>query len=439
MIDLGDYDWRNSHDLERAHVAESLQSEGDLRSPFERDRARIIHSVAFRRLQGKTQIFAPGGGVDFMRTRVTHSIEVAQIGRALAKRFKVPSSLVEAACLGHDLGHPPFGHTGEQALDSLMKNHRTQFEGNAQSFRIVTYLEQKAKDFEGLDLCRATLFGLLKYPYRVAARHSKFVYDDDANRLEDWLFDGTGRRFLTKYQADAEPPRTLPCQLMDWSDDIAYSVHDLEDGIISGLLQPSTWRSDEFASAVWGSVCAAPVRWKDHPPGQEFVASVLSSVLDRLGDHRAVIPKDVIREFTRHYIDKFAVAGSLALKGSGSSLFDFVLDVPEEMRAENQVLKSITFEFVIRDQRTTTLAFKGREIIRRLFDALYENTQLSAGKDRYLLFPRELRSVLRGYEGDEQDLARATCDYIASMTEGQAMLLYRRLFEPTAGSPFELV
>src|SRR5438270_1970431 len=180
MTNLREFDWESPVETQRAHVDDPSKSAADPRSPFERDRARIIHSVAFRRLQGKTQIFAPGGGVDFMRTRVTHSIEVAQIGRAVADRFSVPSSLVEAACLGHDLGHPPFGHTGEQALDDLMKEHRSQFEGNAQSFRIVTWLEQKSKDYEGLDLCRATLLALLKYPYRLAARYSKYLYDEDA-------------------------------------------------------------------------------------------------------------------------------------------------------------------------------------------------------------------------------------------------------------------
>jgi dGTPase len=375
-----------------------------------------------------------------MRTRVTHSIEVAQIGRALAKRFSVPSSLVEAACLGHDLGHPPFGHTGEQALDDLMREHRSQFEGNAQSFRIVTWLEEKAKDYEGLDLCRATLLALMKYPYRLAARYSKYLYDEDANRLEEWLFEGTGRRLLIAVPADKKHPRTLPCQLMDWADDIAYSVHDLEDGILSGLLQPAAWPRDDFLKAIHASMRTAPVTWEAGPPGEPKVESTIKTLVKKLGGGDAIrtfIPKDVLRETTRHYINRFGTAGVVKPTGPGSTLFDYELQLPEEIRIENQIFKSIVFEFVIRDQRTTTLAFKGREIIRRLFECLFENTQPTARHDQFLLFPRDRREVLRRFEGDDFDLARETCDYIASMTEGQAMRLYRRLFEPAEGSPFE--
>jgi dGTPase len=430
------YDWTNEREIQRAHIDEPSQSPGDRRTPFERDRARIIHSVAFRRLQGKTQIFAPASGTDFFRTRVTHSIEVSQIGRALADRFDVPPSLVEAACLGHDLGHPPFGHTGEEVLDDMMKEHRSQFEGNAQTFRIVTYIEQKARDFEGLDLCRATLLGLLKYPYRLAARQPKFLYDEDANREEDWLFAETGKRLLTNESRD--PPRTIPCQLMDWADDVAYSVHDLEDGIISGLLQPALWKTDEFRERVWRTTCNAPVKWKDGPPSPEQVNRILDELVGRIPTAFAV-PKDVLREVTRHYIDKFATAGELTVHGDEADPFGTKFEVPEEIRVENQVLKSITFEFVIDDQRTTTLAFKGREIVRRLFEALYENTTGAVGRHRFLLFPQELRATLRSFESDEFDLARATCDYIAGMTEGQAVHLYKRLFEPAAGSPAEPV
>lgn len=247
-----EYDWMQERETERANIDEPAQSEGDPRSPFERDWARIIHSSAFRGLQGKTQIFALATA-DYLRTRVTHSIEVAQIGRALAQRFGVPPPLVEAACLGHDLGHPPFGHTGEAALDSVMDDHGG-FEGNAQSFHIVTKLEQKHPDYDGLDLCRGTLLGLIKYPYRRGA-DKKYLYGEDVATYGEWLYDGTGHGLLTDEVAD--PPRTIVAQLMDWADDIAYSIHDLEDGILSGYLQPATWRSDSFLRDVHSnSQCA---------------------------------------------------------------------------------------------------------------------------------------------------------------------------------------
>jgi dGTPase len=437
-MDFGGWDWRGDQETRRGHVDVPIRSAGDVRSAFERDRARIIHSVAFRKLQGKTQIFAPSGGVDFMRTRVTHSIEVAQIGRAIAKRFKIPTSLVEAACLGHDLGHPPFGHTGEYALDDVMREHHQRYEGNAQSFRIVTYLEQKAKDYEGLDLSRATLLGLIKYPYREKAKQPKFIYEDDADREEEWLFDGTGHKLLTKAAPDDDPPRTIVCQIMDWSDDIAYSVHDLEDGIASGILQPATWLADESIAAMARGLETAGIRWKDGVPGEDQIRATIQPLYDALGRYGTSIPKDVIREFTRSYIDRFAVAGDVVGIGSGATLFDYRLDIPEEIRAENQILKTITFEFLIRDQRTTTLAFKGKEITTRLFHAFFDNTQRAAKRDQFLLFPADMRATLAGLEGDEEDTARAVCDYIASMTEGEAMALYRRLFEPDSGSPFAL-
>lgn len=253
------YNWLAERETARANIAEPEQSEGDVRSPFERDWARIIHSVAFRRLQGKTQIFAPATA-DYLRTRVTHSIEVAQIGRGMADRFGLPTALVEAACLGHDLGHPPFGHTGEAALDTCMEDHGG-YEGNAQSFHIVTKLEQKHPDYDGLDLCRETLLALVKYPYRRGAERGKYLYEEDVDVYGDWLYEGAGHELLTD-QSD-EDPRTIACQLMDWADDVAYSLHDLEDGIIAGYLQPATWRSDAFLEALHQSVQAAPIKWQD--------------------------------------------------------------------------------------------------------------------------------------------------------------------------------
>jgi len=429
-----DYDWTQEREVERANIPDPEQGEGDVRSPFERDWARIIHSVAFRRLQGKTQIFAPSSA-DYLRTRVTHSIEVAQIGRGLADRFGVPTPLVEAACLGHDLGHPPFGHTGEQALDACMEKHGG-FEGNAQSLHIVTRLEEKHPDYNGLDLCRATLLGLLKYPYQRAAETGKYLYEDDAKVYGEWLFKGSDRALLSA--PTDHPPRTIACQLMDWSDDVAYSVHDLEDGIVSGYLQPATWGSDAFLKELHRSVTSAPIKWKTGPPSEEEILGYLKPLYERFARWAPDIPQDVIREATRFYIDKFARAPTLSTEGAVETSFDFTLEIPEEIRIENQVLKSITFEYIIRDPRTVQIFHKGEKIITRLFDELYANT--SPGRtDRFLLFPRRLRAQLATKRDDASGLARMVCDYIASMTEGQALRLYSRLFEPflpASGSDF---
>jgi dGTPase len=213
---------------------------------------------------------------------------------------------------------------------------------------------------------------------------------------------------------------------MDWADDIAYSVHDLEDGIASGMLNPGLWRHDWFPGTVMAALKKAPgVRWEDGPPKEQDVEAVVRDLCDRFSDKEPPILFDGVRDATRHYIDKFATAAHVVQAGDGSSLFDFKLEVPEATRIENQILKSITFEYVIDDARNRRLAFKGQEILRRLFAALHANTQ-ETGRDRLLLFPRQMRDRLDTL--DETQSARAVCDYLAGMTEGQALQLYAQLF-----------
>jgi dGTPase len=430
MTNLAEYNFLSDLETGRYNVADPKQDENDPRTPFERDRSRIIHSAAFRSLQGKTQIFEPQAA-DFLRSRLTHSIEVSQIGRGLAKRFGVPGSLVEAACLGHDLGHPPFGHTGEEVLNERMAEHGG-FEGNAQTFRIVTRLEPKHKDYQGLDLCRATLLALLKYPFKrnEETREGKFLYLDDTGPDEmKWLFEGSDKGLLS--EPDPRPPRTLPCQLMDWADDIAYSVHDLEDGIASGLLRPSTWKSDFFKETIFKSVRDAPKVWVgEDPPSEQDVGDVLEPLIDALAGWEPDIPLDVIRELSRSFINGFVVAGEVETLGSGSSLFDFSLQVPREIRIRNQVLKAITIEYLLRSEVTAGVFFKGHEILDRLFEALLRSCHQPRSRDRYLLFPRRLRPRLKSVSDNQGDLRRLICDYLAGLTEGQVRKLYARFFEP---------
>jgi dGTPase len=427
---LSDYDFLSTQEVARYNVPDPPQHENDPRSPFERDRSRIIHSAAFRSLQGKTQIFEPQAA-DFLRSRLTHSIEVAQIGRGLARRFGVPGSLVEAACLGHDLGHPPFGHTGEEVLNEKMEEHGG-FEGNAQTFRIVTRIEPKHKDYRGLDLCRATLLGLIKYPFRrnEQTKDGKFLYIDDTGDDEmTWLYEGTGQDLLS--EPNPRPPRTLPCQLMDWADDIAYSVHDLEDGIASGLLRPSTWRSEHFAEAIYKSVKEAPNVWIDEdPPSEEEVVEILGNLVDTLAPWEPEIPLDVIRELSRSIINELVVAGEVVEAGPGNSLFDFKLEISREPRLKNQVLKAITIEYLLRSEITAGVFFKGHEILDRLFEALLRSCRRKKPRDRYLLFPRRMRPQLRSVSDNQGDMLRLICDYLAGLTEGQVRKLYARFFEP---------
>ena len=211
------------HDTERICKPEALSPE-DERSEFERDRSRIIHSSAFRRLQGKTQVFTAGEG-DFLRTRLTHSLEVAQIGKGLARRLGANPELVEAISLLHDIGHPPFGHAGEDELKRLMKPYGG-FEANAQNIRVVTRLESKSTDCNGLNLTRAVIDGQMKYKQTMSENLDKFVYTDDLDIVR-WA----SQEAIESIKGVGLSSRSFECEIMEWADDVAYAVHDLEDSI----------------------------------------------------------------------------------------------------------------------------------------------------------------------------------------------------------------
>ncbi|MCB2411330.1 deoxyguanosinetriphosphate triphosphohydrolase [Demequina sp. TTPB684] len=343
------------------------------RTPFERDRARIVHSAALRRLGAKTQVLGAGSG-DFVRTRLTHSLEVAQVGRGLGKELGCDPDVVDAACLAHDLGHPPFGHNGERALDYAARDIGG-FEGNAQTLRLLTRLEPKSVHPEtgasvGLNLTRATLDASIKYPWRENATPlrpdgrptRKFgVYDDDLAVFE-WLREGA-------------PERTpsFEAQVMDIADDIAYSVHDVEDAVVHNAVALSRLRDEGQAQAV-----AAHVReWY----GRGDEGAVLES-LDRLraqpwwmdtydGSHRSLASlKDMTSQLIGRFLSSIADATRAEYGDGPFARHTAGLVIPEQTAAEILLLKGVAVHFLMAPRETRPAYKEQREKLIDLVAAL---------------------------------------------------------------------
>lgn len=415
-----------AHDVARRDESDRHEAI-DPRSPFEVDRARIVHSFAFRRLQGKTQIFGVGEG-DFFRTRLTHSMEAAQIGKGLVlflnrlpllKDAPLASELVEAACLAHDLGHPPFGHNGEAALQVCMKGAGG-FEGNAQNLRILTRLEPK-RDGYGLNLTRATLEGILKYlvPYgaKKAARGNggedkveKCYYDDDEQVL-DWIRNGPDRGH-----------RTLESEIMEWADDIAYSVHDLEDGLHSGLILPEHLANPRILERI--AAYAHDKGATDCTPAE--VKRVMAEVFAALGDGTALQLRRLRKNLTSRLIHTCIVNTSVEARPDAPA-YPLALRIDPEVRRQVAILKGVEFILMIRHPRVTTHEYKGKQVVTRLFEA-------HAQDDSGDMFPEDVREVWEQVRGNERARLRVVSDYIASMTDRYALELYSRLFEPASSA-----
>ncbi len=398
---------------------EPREQEVDRRSEFERDRARVIHSAAFRRLQGKTQVFGVYEG-DFFRTRLTHSLEVAQIAKGIALNLGADTDLVEAICLAHDLGHPPFGHTGEYTLHELMRWYGG-FEGNAQTFRILTRLERKHHAYDGLNLTYQTLDGVLKYKTCIDAAALaaadgpvKGFYAQDRELVEEIIrYTGTGWQ------------RSFECQIMDVADDIAYSVHDLEDSLKAGLItvadfrQPPPRRVVEDVNARLASL--------GHQVTSDVVRQELVQIADRLEEQGRVSGRAARKMLTRDLIHEFASAVTLHPDGR--------IDAALPSRVRIEVLKAFESYKVIHNPRVTTLGHKGKEVLRRLFAVLDQ------GRESIGLFPEDYgeayeRALL---DGDEHTRKRVICDFLSGMTDSYAMRFYSRLFVPGEGSFYEML
>ena len=405
-------------DLER-YLDDAGRSE---RSPFERDRARIVHSGALRRLAAKTQVVGPSSH-DFVRNRLTHSLEVAQVGRELAHTIGADPDLVEAACLAHDLGHPPFGHNGERALNDVAAKIGG-FEGNAQTLRLLTRLEPKTFDPDGhsrgLNLTRATLDAATKYPWPFdeaptpEGRHGdglpravrKFgVYDDD-RPVFDWM------------RAPAKPGRRcVEAQIMDFADDVAYSVHDVEDGVVAGRIELTRLASADLRGEVWDTVRD----W--YAPQLDY--ATLEAGFDRLaaldawpraaydGSRRHLAG---LKNLTSRLINRFClgVQGAVTDAGLPAPLVRYVADipVPGQVRTEIAVLKGIAAHFVMKaDDRVTAHTWQ-RELIAELVDLLWQSA------------PSALDPVFQtDFAAADDDAARlrVVVDQVASLTDPSAV------------------
>ena len=394
-------------------VAEPPKRAG--RTPFERDRARVLHSAALRRLSAKTQVLGAGSD-DFIRNRLTHSLEVAQVARELGASLGCDPDIVDSAALAHDLGHPPFGHNGEEALDEVAASCGG-FEGNAQTFRLLSRLEAKtfAPDGRsvGLNLTRATLAACVKYPWargEAPDESSKFgVYADDASMF-DWV------------RGDAEPKRRpIEAQVMDLSDDIAYSVHDIEDGVVGG------WFTLDVASLDASAVHAVARDWYD----VGLDAERLSSALERLeampewprrplDESRA--SRAALKSLTSAMIGRFVMAAQSATVqrwGSGPLVrYDADLEVPEATRDEITVLKSVAAHYVMRSGDRAEHLGAQRELLQNLVKALVD----SEGRDLEPDIRADHDAAI-----DDAGRLRAVIDQVAGLTDLSAPLWADRL------------
>ncbi|MBM7519802.1 deoxyguanosinetriphosphate triphosphohydrolase [Nocardioides nitrophenolicus] len=397
----------DAHARERIVPEPPKRVEAPERLPFERDRARVVHAASFRRLAAKTQVVGPQSD-DFVRNRLTHSLEVAQIARDLSRALGTHPDITETAALAHDLGHPPFGHNGERALAELASSCGG-FEGNAQTLRLLTRLEAKTPG-AGLNLTRATLDACTKYPWgreRAAEHAGKFgVYDDDRPAFE-WLRAGA--------PADG---RCLEAQVMDLADDVAYSVHDVEDGTVAGKVDLT--RLDR--AALWDTV---RVWYLPDASDDE-----LDAVLDRL---RAVgswprAPYDggraglaALKNLTSDLIGRFCGAVQQATFAAGEGPFvRYVgeLVIPADTWAEITVLKGIAAHYVMEAADRVALQVRQRELLAALVEVLLDRAPDALDET----YAADWHAA-----ADDAARTRVVIDQVASLTDASAVAWHDRL------------
>ena len=410
----------DNDDAERQHKEDPRKDE--LRQTFEIDKARIIHSGAFRRLQAKTQVL----GVwerDFYRTRLTHSLEVAQLGRGICREAKNPHDarvdpeLVEAVCLAHDIGHPPFGHSGEEGLHKKMLGFGG-FGANPQNIRIVTQLEQKHAN-GGLNLCRATLDGLIKYPQIFNEKNhrtsSKFTYRDN-HKLIAWIKDG-------------RTEKSIECQIADWADTAAYSVDDIEDSLRARLLDLDEVekRAEQISDRVTRHTQKEGIREDRNVTSPGAIIREARCLREIMVSKTYAQRKKGLKRWTSSTMTALLKSCEIFERDRRDrcNRYRYGLRVSDTAKCRAAMLMGIVRTLVFENPRVLTLESKGDFILERLFDAFRENPKL---------LPLDFQEYI------EQRMAsreRLIADFIAGMTDRYASAYYRRLFEPGAGSFYE--
>ncbi|KTD18433.1 anti-phage deoxyguanosine triphosphatase [Legionella jordanis] len=422
----------------------------DHRDPYERDRTRVIHSPAFRRLQRKTQILGTDEG-DFHRTRLTHSLEVASIGRSIVRNLAMNHAgnglsgllpnddLISVICLLHDIGHPPFGHGGEVALNYMMRNHGG-FEGNGQTLRLLTKTEDSYGPY-GMDLTRRALLGVMKYPVNRAqvvafqlpqastSAHKTIrvndwlppkAYFESEQEEVNWILSPFSENDKSLFQSLLKAPklkehgkaayRSFDCSIMDAADDIAYGVHDLEDAIHLRLIN-----REQFDGAIFRQLLA-----------ETPLTETQDRLIDSLFSPRAHQCKQAIGEMVNYFITATRI--TISNEEFKDPLLKYNLMLLPEASALLNYLKNLIYQHVIDSQEARTFEYGGQTVVLRLFEAISSNASTLLDSKNRELFQQA---------SDEKAAYRVVCDYIANMTDEYAYRMHERLFGFNTRTIFE--
>jgi dGTPase len=430
--------------LQDRRLPRSVSRDGDHRNAYQRDKARVLHSAAFRRLQAKTQVLGVGQS-DFYRTRLTHSLEAAQIGTGITAQLcgKFPDiteslsldpTLIETLCLAHDIGHPPFGHGGEIALNYMMHDHGG-FEGNGQTFRIITQLEPYTAD-HGMNLCRRSILGLVKYPNFIDTLHTskaaaprplslRQVKADDWHPpkglfrcdepLFDWLlapFSNNDKdKFMSFTPRDATHSKTrfksFDCSIMELADDIAYGIHDLEDAIVMDMVE-----RDAFDRDVTVPLKAIGVPW---------LSENITVLSEKLFSHQHHERKNAIGALVNTFITAIVINN---IEEFEHPLLAFNASMPDTFAQALECFKRFVYQNVIRRPDVQLLEYKGQLVVMELFEAF--------SSDPERLLPDNTQERWHSAQAQGNGM-RVLSDYISGMTDEFASRLYANIFSPKQG------